>query len=722
MLRRRSWLALALAVTCGAILPRAFAVNGTQITPLSESVTFADRSGIPLGTILSAGQDRAVAVPLSAVSPYFLRAVVATEDRRFFEHGAVDWPAAARAAWQTVRCLCNAGGASTISMQVARMHFKIDGGLRGKMLQVWDAMRIEAGTGKRTILEAYVNRVAMGANIYGVEAAARTYFGVPASDLDLAQAALLAGIPNDPAALEPRGHWREARRRQLYVLARMVADGAITPDQAAGAAREQIHVRPADKGLSDAQQLLFELAANASNTGAPIRTTIDLPLQRFVQAQAQDVVAALADRNATQASVLVIDNRTGEVLAYLGSLDYFDDAYLGRNDGVQALRQPGSTLKPFLYEYALERGAIGTDSVLADVPTSYAIPNGEIYSPEDYSRRFSGPVSVRTALANSLNVPAVRVLSKVGVPAFLDRLHELGFEHLQRSPDYYGLGLTLGAGEVSLWDLAHAYVTLARNGSAIPLRTVRSSLLIASPIGNRASWELVTSILADRYARAEAFGVGSVIDMPFPVAVKTGTSSGYRDTWTVGYTPEYTVAVWVGNFSGAPMQRIAGVSGAGPLWNRIMLHLYDHRDPPRFALTPKAGFAAANAARTIARTSAVYDGWRIQQGDTNGPLQILFPRDADVFEDALPVNDPRRIRQQIEFRISRPLGSQITWALNGNPLARSGDDAYYWIVRTGKWTLQVASGGTVRSVHFKVLPRPPQGKRGFAVIGGSLPF
>ena len=722
MLSRRLWLVLALALICGVMLPHMFAVNGSQITPVSESVTFLDRSGIPLGTILSAGQDRAVAVPLNAVSPYFLRAVIAAEDRRFFEHGAVDWPAAARAAWQTVRCLCNAGGASTIAMQVARMHFKIDGGVRGKLLQVWDAMRIEAGTDKPTILDAYVNRVAMGANIYGVEAAARTYFGVPASDLDLAQGALLAGIPNDPAALEPRGHWRAARKRQLYVLTRMAADGVITPGQAAAAAREQIHVRSADKGASDAQQLLFELAANASNTAAPVRTTIDLPLQRFVQAQAQDVVAALADRNVTQASALVIDNPTGEVLAYLGSLDYFDDAYLGRNDGVQALRQPGSTLKPFLYEYALESGAIEADTVLADVPTSYAIPDGEIYSPEDYSRRFSGPVTVRTALANSLNVPAVRVLSKVGVPAFLDRLHALGFEHLQRSPDYYGLGLTLGAGEVSLWDLAHAYVTLARNGSAIPLRTVRSSPLIASPIGNRVSWELVTNILADRYARAEAFGVGSVIDMPFPVAVKTGTSSGYRDTWTVGYTPEYTVAVWVGNFSGAPMQRIAGVSGAGPLWNRIILHLYDRRDPPRFAFAPKATVAPSGAARTIARASAVYDEWRVQQGDTNGPLRILFPRDADVFEDALPVNDPRRTRQQIEFRISRPLGARITWTLNGKPLARNGDDAYYWIVRSGKWSLQVASGGTVRSVNFTVVPRPPHRKRGFGVIGGSLPF
>ncbi|HEV3153258.1 MAG TPA: penicillin-binding protein 1C [Candidatus Baltobacteraceae bacterium] len=706
--------AVTVVVNAAFAAPYAFAVTPDEIRPHEGSVTFEDRSGIPMGTVLSSSQERTAAVPLGEVSPWFLNALIAAEDRRFYNHAGIDWTAALRSSIKAVRCLCNAGGASTIDMQLARMRFTLPGGVRGKIAQAWDAERIDAGSGKAQILEAYVNRVSMGGNVYGVEAAARDYFGIPASDLDLAQAALLAGIPNDPPALEPRTHWHTARARQRYVLERMVADGMISPAAARVAAQESIAVRPQSRELAGAQQLLFRLAATGS---APrVRTTIDLPLQRFVQAQAQNVVGALAGRNVTQAAALVIDNRSGDVLAYLGSLDYFDGAYLGSNDGVQSLRQPGSTLKPFLYEYALERGVIGAGSILADVPTSYAIPGAQMYSPEDYSTRFAGPVTVRAALAGSLNVPAVRVLSKTGVAPFLDRLRALGFTRLRRSPDYYGLGLTLGAGEVTLWDLAHAYVTLARGGNAIPVRAVQSD----DPppgvqIGSRDDWLLVTDILADRYARAHSFGLHSVLDMPFDAAVKTGTSSGYRDTWTVGFTSEYTVAVWAGNFSGAPMQRISGVDGAGPLWNRIMLHLYERRDPPPFAAPPKKLLAdSRRAAPTDAASGSIFNEWRARQEATSGALRILFPQDGAVFEDALAADDPRRASQAIAFAVSHPAGTRVRWTLNGAPLPGPASDTYYWPVRVGRWRLTVsAAGSQTQSVAFAVIPRPYHAPRGF---------
>lgn len=717
-MKSRGWILAAAVVASALVLsPYAAAVRADALAPERTSVTFTDRSGTPLGTILSPESGDAAPVPLEDVSPSFVNAILAAEDARFFSHGAVDVRSAARAAWQTARCLCNAGGASTIDMQVARMHFGLGTGIRGKLEQVWDAARIDAGSGKRAILNAYVNRIPMGGNLYGVEAAARTYFGVPASDLDLAQAALLAGIPNDPVRLDPRDHWAAARARQRAVLDRMRASGSISETQLRIAARETLHLRVRDDGLWGAQQLLFDLARQERG-GGRVRTTIDAQLQRFVQAQAADVVQALSAHTVTQASVLVIDNRTGEVLAYLGSLDYFDDAYLGRNDGVRSLRQPGSTLKPFLYEYALERGALAPGTILADVPSSYAIPNGEIYSPEDYDRRFSGPVSVRTALANSLNVPAVRVLSGVGVPAFLDRLHALGFAHLQRAPSYYGLGLTLGAGEVTLWDLAQAYVTLARSGSAIPLRALAGSRTAPQQIGNPDDWRFVTDILADRYARARAFGIGSVLDMPFQAAVKTGTSSGYRDTWTVGYTPEYTVAVWVGNFSGAPMQRIAGVSGAGPLWNRIMLHLYERRDPARFTPPPQSMLARVPTG-PLPHASAAYDEWRLQQEQTTGPLRILFPHDGDLFEDTLTPSDPHRAEQQLALRISRPRSANVRWTINGAHLATGSTDAFNWTVRPGAFTLTVSADGVSSSVRFNVVARRRGVKRGFSVIGAD---
>jgi penicillin-binding protein 1C len=224
------------------------------------------------------------------------------------------------------------------------------------------------------------------------------------------------------------------------------------------------------------------------------------------------------------------------------------------------------------------------------VPTHYAIPGAQLYSPQDYNERYHGPVRVRFALGNSLNIPAVRVLEQMGVAIFLDRLRQLGFTHLNRSPDYYGLGLTLGSGEVSLWELASAYVLMARQGRQRPLQMLatESAARTSDPqIGSPETWALITDMLSDPHARARAFGVDSVLQLPFAAAVKTGTSSNYRDTWTVGFSQDYTVATWVGNFDGTPMRNVSGVTGAAPLWQRIMLRLHQNREPNRFA--PPAG-------------------------------------------------------------------------------------------------------------------------------------
>ena len=413
------------------------------------------------------------------------------------------------------------------------------------------------------MLAAYVNRVPMGGNLYGVEAAARAYFGEPAADLDLAQASLLAAIPNDPARLAPDAGWQALRARQRYVLHRMVDLGEITPAAAGRAFAETLNVRSARFGNRRRAACALLPLRHRQPGGGRLRTTLDRPLQRFVQAQTQDVIGALERYHVTGGAALVVDNRTGEVLAYVGSPDYFSDEAFGRNDGVQALRQPGSSLKPFTYELALERGTIRSTTILPDVPAAYAIPGGKLYEPGDYSGRFSGPVRVRYALANSLNVPAVRVLSDLGVEPLLARLHALGFAHLDHPPSYYGLGLTLGSGEVSLWELVQAYVAMARGGSFLPLHLTGEPERLA-PIGDAADWALVTDMLADPHARAHSFGLHSVLEMPFPAAVKTGTSSDFHDTWTVGFTRDYTVGVWVGNFDGSPMRGVSGVTGAGP--------------------------------------------------------------------------------------------------------------------------------------------------------------
>lgn len=744
-LRRVAVVALAFCVVV-RILPYAAPIRAADVVQDSQSIEFTDRSGLPLGTILSRDQEHTASVDLAHVSPLFLRAIVAAEDGRYYNRGPVDFVSLARAAWQAVQYRRVVSGGSTIPMQLARMLYGLPSTVPGKAEQIWFAWRVAAGMDRDRILEAYINRLPMGGNVYGVEAAARTYFGASSAGLDLAQASLLAALPNDPSGLDPYDHAAALGARQRYVLDRMVTSGYITADAAARAAAEHVAFAPRRNGIVAAPHFMFWLAGQAPKNTAQVRTTIDRPLQKFVEEQVRQVMRDLSKRNVRDASVLVIDNATGQVLAYVGAPDYFDDASGGRNDGVQALRQPGSTLKPFLYEQALETRAIHPNTILADVPVHYALPGNLLYSPTDYSSGYAGPVRVRIALADSLNVPAVRVLERVGVPGFLDRLHELGFEHLDKSPDYYGLGLTLGGGEVSLFELARAYVTIAREGRAIPLSATLSPSIVASrgsgdTVGSTTEWQLITDILADDHARARAFGVQSSLSLPFPAAVKTGTSSDFRDTWTVGYTNDYTVAVWVGNFDGQPMHRVSGVAGAAPLWNRIMLHLYESREPlpfpPPYGLSlhpicAVTGLRPTSTCRSIVEEylypedvaaygasaspslGREYDQWLAIAPSTDVPaLRIVRPSNGSYF---VLTDDPIEL-QRLAFESAGPASAPVRWTLNGKLVAQiDAREPYFWRLRPGAYTLVARSGSMSDVVRFEVGQASDNGlRRGFAI-------
>jgi penicillin-binding protein 1C len=691
----------------------------------ARAVEFVDRSGLFLGAVVGRGERRTVAVSLERVAPTFPQAVIAVEDRRFFIHGAVDVTSLVRALWRGALERRLPSGASTLSMQVARLAEPVTPGIDGKLREVVLAQRLENALSKRAILEEYVNRAPMGSNLSGVEAAALTYFGVDAAQLDLAQSALLAALPNDPVRLDPYRHWAALKARQRFVLEQMRETGVIDAAAASRATSEHIALRPERAGIVAAPHYLFHLLPQVAESSARVRTTIDRPLQEFVETQVREVVAALASNDVHHGAAIVLDNRTGEVLAYAGSRDYFADDDLGRNDGVQALRQPGSALKPFLYELALERRDIRPNTILADVPTAYALPDARIYEPVDYSNRFLGPVRVRIALADSLNVPAVRVLERVGVENFRKRLQALGFAHLTKPAEYYGLGLGLGGGEVTLEELARAYATMARDGA---------------PLDADPAWLLVTDILADAHARGEAFGVDSVLALPFPAAVKTGTSSDYRDTWTAGYTRDYTVAVWVGNFDGSPMRGVSGVSGAGPIWARIMLELYKRGDPPPFAApegyarTPICAVTGFKPSRTcpaivsewldrddrarLAPTAASataareYDEWLIHQpARERAATRILFPRDGDRFVYHAHGGPAQRLK----FEIAGPLEG-LRVRLNGVALAPTGSD-YLWPVRPGSYRLEAISPRGASRISFSVDAAPPrQPRAGFSVV------
>jgi penicillin-binding protein 1C len=756
---QKSKFILAIILICLVVrlLPYFAPIHAADIVQNQLALEFSDRNGLPLGTILTRDQEHTAVVPLNQVSPQFINAILAAEDSSFYHHGALDIKAIVRAINQAIHAKKILSGASTITMQLARMLEPSPRNLSGKLQEIWLSWRLVAGMNKNEILAAYINRLPMGGNIYGVEAASRTYFSIPASDLNLAQASLLAAVPNNPTYFDPLQHWERLKQRQKYVLKRMVQDGYITQQIAVKTQTEKVVFQSRQRGIIAAPHFLFWLASQIQIPPTPlikggdipafvrgdhlIQTTIDRPLQQFVEAQAQQVIFALAANNVHDAAALVIDNHTGEVLAYVGSPDYFNEAKLGRNDGVQALRQPGSTLKPFVYELALEKKLIRPNTILADVPAHYAIPGAKLYSPTDYTQSFLGPVRVRIALANSLNVPAVRVLEKVTVANFLERLHELGFAHLNQTPEYYGLGLTLGSGEVTLWELAQAYVTMARQGQVTPfVSTIPNSQTPNSQLPNQTTWQLITDILSDRHARATAFGVDSVLNLPFPAAVKTGTSSNFRDTWTVGFTTDYTVATWVGNFNGEPMRQVSGVMGAAPLWNRIMLHLHEHQDPTDFTVPQgliKLPICAISGLRPTPDCNSVvqeyfypedkiayetetnfnlppeYDEWLAKQPSNfvSSNLRIVSPHNGDLFL----LYPGAEGQQKLEFKLSKNQSTSVEWWLNGEKLDTQSTN-FFWYVRPGNWTLEARSGETSDKVSFQVeLAKIKPTRRGFSV-------
>jgi penicillin-binding protein 1C len=559
------------------------------------SVRVTDREGGLLREVRPAG--RGLPIPLADIPLEVIQALLAVEDRRFYAHKGVDSGALVRALWSNLRHGEVVSGASTLTMQVART-------LRGrtgqgswwdKVLELHLALRLERTLSKDAILALWLNRVPFGNQAYGIEAAARLYFGKSARDLTTAEGTYLVGLPQRPTAYNPFRHPEVALARHQRVLAAMEAAGVVTASERAALAALPITlVSPAQAFSAPhfVQTLLRTYPHLAAAGTTELRTTLDPALQSTVEALARSHLQRLGAEGVGNAAVVVLENRTGEVLAYMGSVDFHDARAGGQNDGVRMLRQPGSALKPFTYALALSTRRYTPATILADIETP-VLEAGGAFSPENYDRTYHGPVPLRRALACSYNVPAVRLARELGPLPLLDGLRRAGFSSLRHTAEHYGVGLTLGNGEVSLLELARAYAGLARGGSLPPLRflrwhrtTVGDTLrLPAAPVTatglNPAVLYLVTDILRDPEARAPAFGRGGPLELPFPCAVKTGTSKDYRDNWAIGYTPHHTVAVWAGNFDGTPMRRVSGVSGAGALLKALFLHLGGRGDFPQ---------------------------------------------------------------------------------------------------------------------------------------------
>lgn len=533
-----------------------------------------DRDGELLRELPTDHGRRGRPLALAEMGDRLVQATLSSEDKDFFEHDGVDRVAILRAIEQNVTNARFVSGASTVTQQLVKL---LDTrGVPGprtaevKLREAARAQNLEEALGKDEILAEYMNRLPYGHGLVGPEIAAWAYFRMHPRDLSWAQAAMLAVLPRAPSFLDPYEHMDRVLLRQRALLEAMHGDGVLSDRDLARALAEPLELHPIVHPWHAPHFVQMLLAEDRLPTHGLARTTLDLRLQHDVEAMVGTQVAQLADRGATNAAVIVIDNATGDVLAWVGSADHDDAAIAGQVDMVRARRQPGSTLKPFVYAAALAEGHTGSE-LAADVPTEFVESGGRVYAPANFDGGYLGPIPLREALATSLNVPMVRLASELGAQPVLALLHRLGFASLERDADHYGLAIALGTGEVELRELATAYVAVARGGAAIPLRyTDADPQPSATQVIEPAIAAAVTEALADPLARVRLLHGRSPFDIGFPVALKTGTSSGYRDAWTVGYTAERTVAVWVGNANGEAMTSITGAGGAGPLFADVM--------------------------------------------------------------------------------------------------------------------------------------------------------
>ncbi|GAB4505341.1 MAG: PBP1A family penicillin-binding protein [Anaerolineales bacterium] len=569
------------------------------------SVRITDRQGRLLYELLPPQGGRHAVVSLNAIPQCLKDATVAVEDKHFYQHSGLDLSGILRALWLNLRSGEAVAGGSTITQQVARnllleQDERFERSLRRKLREAILAWLLERRYSKDEILALYLNQMYYGGLAYGVEAASQTYFGKSVSDLLLPECALLAGLPQAPGLYNPYTHPDLAKERQIVVLGLMQAQGYLSVEQEQEAVSAPLSFNPAPYPIQaphfiwivkDQLDELFLEGRLDPRQSLVVRTTLDLDAQRVAEAVIARHLARFQtgglDRNVNNAALVALDPRTGEVLALVGSADYFDASIHGAVDMALTPRQTGSAFKPFLYVLALDPARPSpwtAATVLLDVSTTFTTRDGAPYTPLNYDYREHGPVTVREALASSLNVPAVLTLQEVGIEPTIELATRLGITTLS-NPQDYDLSLALGGGQVSLLELATAYAAFANRGvytgyqTLLEVRDVDGNLLYAplerAPLqvfDPRVAW-LISDILSDDDARATGFGRDSTLKLDRVAAVKTGTTTNFHDNWTIGYTPSLLVGVWVGNADYQPMRDVTGLTGAAPIWHDVMRSL-----------------------------------------------------------------------------------------------------------------------------------------------------
>jgi penicillin-binding protein 1C len=691
--------------------------------PLRGTLTLLDARGREIAEIASPEARAQIPIALDAMGKWLPDMTVALEDHRFYQHGAIDWRATAAACTRNLKSGRIVSGGSTITQQLAKL---AAGRQRrswlGKVRDAVVAWKIERRWSKEQILAEYLNRSSYGNRHLGPEAAARAYFGKSARDLTLAESIFLAGLPQAPTRFNPWTHPERAFQRYERSIVRLTRVGVIT-----SAEERLLTSAPPVPQRFDPPRLAPNfvdavIAQNSAVRGA-VRTSLDLDLQKTAERLLRAHLGALNRYDIAQAALVVLDNETGAVRAMVGSNNYATSQI----NGAMQPRSCGSTLKPFVYLAALDRHLFTAASLLPDTADAIRDEYGD-YDPQNYDRRYLGPVRLREALGCSLNVPAVFTLSHLGARQTFFDLQKWGFAFRRNLSDY-GAGFVLGNAEIRLVDLAAAYAGLARNGLAMHPKFFATEHYPLNRIASTEATTIITDILCDNRAREKTFGAHSPLAFDQRVAVKTGTSNGFRDAWTVGFNNQHTVAVWAGNFDGRPMRDTFAVRAAAPLWAAMMRELLQrdrpldrpvenenlvHREvcagtgllPSRHTTSTidewflRGTEPTESSARMFSADGKLllpneYAGWCASSDNTRGARVSAQARIINPIADAHYAIDPALPASQQMIELSATFGDDVQWFVNDQPQPARQDGRVFWQLAPGEWKLRaVRRAGT----------------------------
>ncbi len=563
----------------------------------NTGVTLLDRNGKVFYTFNNAHND--TYVQLKDIAPIAQKAVVSSEDKDFYKHPGFSVAGIASAMLQNITHGGGAGGGSTLTQQLVKNALlSQERSIFRKYQELVLSIEVERRYSKDEILEMYLNSAYFGEGAFGIEDAAKTYFGKSAKDLDNAQAAMLIGLLPAPSAYSPiSGDAHKAKVRQEYVLGRMQSDGVLNQDQVTAAKGEQLSYQPAKADEApDAPHFALMVKQwledkygeeKVARSGYKVTTTLDLDTQSKAQAAVQSQVNRLASSKVTNGSAVAIDPRTGEVLALVGSVDWSNNVF-GKVNMATSSRQPGSSFKPFVYATGIQNRQMTGATIFSDTAQNFSG-----YQPKDYDLKYRGDVTLRRALSNSLNIPAVEAMQKVGINNVIQNAKAAGLTTLDKTADEYGLPLALGSGQAKLIEMTSAYGAFANEGNHAQTQLVLNIVnkdkqkIYEEKVASSSVWSsgtayIISNILSDNSARSEVFGSSLTVSGNRPVAVKTGTTEDYRDAWTIGYTPSLAIGVWIGNNDNSQMSAVAGSSGSGPIWINLMRQLLTNKAVEKF--------------------------------------------------------------------------------------------------------------------------------------------